>query len=130
VRIFSLIPTTSAAALTTHSPSQNHKMSSSSSYNITLTRTSLTAIPSQPLSMSLFGTLNRFISRLDAAPIDEPQSAVNGAYGFQVLRNTNQDLPLEPWFDFIIGINGRTVVSFLDSQEKGRWAEWMGVAGV
>jgi hypothetical protein len=61
--------------------------------------------------MSLFGTLNRFISRLDAAPLDEGQSKIQGAYGFQVLRNTNQDLPLEPWFDFIIGINGRTVVS-------------------
>jgi len=67
--------------------------------------------PPQPLIMSLFGTLNRFISRLDAAPIDDGQSKIQGAYGFQVLRNTNQDLPLEPWFDFIIGINGRTVVS-------------------
>ncbi|KAF2031879.1 hypothetical protein EK21DRAFT_62250 [Setomelanomma holmii] len=59
--------------------------------------------------MSMFGALNRFISRLDAAPLDEPQSAVNGAYGFQVLKNTNQEVPLEPWFDFIIGINGRTI---------------------
>lgn len=68
--------------------------------------------------MSLFGTLNRFISRLDAAPIDEPQSQIQGAYGFQVLRNTNQELPLEPWFDFIIGINGRTIVSS-ENQELG-----------
>jgi hypothetical protein len=60
--------------------------------------------------MSMFGALNRFISRLDAAPIEEQQSAVNGAYGFQILRNTNQEVPLEPWFDFIIGINGRTIV--------------------
>jgi hypothetical protein len=67
--------------------------------------------PQQHLIMSMFGALNRFISRLDAAPIDEQQSAVNGAYGFQILRNTNQDMPLEPWFDFIIGINGRTIVS-------------------
>ncbi|KAH3961989.1 hypothetical protein HBH51_179470 [Parastagonospora nodorum] len=67
--------------------------------------------PPQPLIMSMFGALNRFISRLDAAPIEEQQSAVNGAFGFQVLRNTNQEVPLEPWFDFIIGINGRTIDS-------------------
>lgn len=60
---------------------------------------------------TMFGALNRFISRLDAAPQDEQQSGVGGAYGFQVLRNTNQEVPLEPWFDFIIGINGRTIVS-------------------
>lgn len=60
---------------------------------------------------SMFGVLNRFISKLDAAPIDEQQSAISGAYGFQVLRNANQEVPLEPWFDFIIGINGRTIVS-------------------
>ncbi|KAI4633299.1 hypothetical protein J4E80_000664 [Alternaria sp. BMP 0032] len=60
--------------------------------------------------MSMFGALNRFISRLDAAPLnEEQQSATNGAYGFQVLRNANLDVPLEPWFDFIIGINGRTI---------------------
>ncbi|KAF2685737.1 hypothetical protein K458DRAFT_442088 [Lentithecium fluviatile CBS 122367] len=58
----------------------------------------------------MFGALNRFISRLDAAP-EEQQSATNGAYGFQVLRNTNPDVPLEPWFDFVIGINGRTIES-------------------
>jgi hypothetical protein len=63
----------------------------------------------------MFGALNRFISRLDAAPPDEQQSAISGAYGFQVLKNTNQEVPLEPWFDFIIGINGRTIVS---KQEK------------
>jgi hypothetical protein len=66
---------------------------------------------SQPFIMSMFGALNRFISRLDAAPIEEQQSSVAGAYGFQILRNTNQEVPLEPWFDFIIGINGRTIVS-------------------
>lgn len=60
---------------------------------------------------TMFGALNRFISRLDAAPQDEQQSGVGGAYGFQVLRNMNQEVPLEPWFDFIIGINGRTIVS-------------------
>jgi hypothetical protein len=82
-------------------------MSSSININPKLPSTS----PPQPLIMSMFGALNRFISRLDAAPIDEQQSAITGAYGFQVLRNANQEVPLEPWFDFIIGINGRTIVS-------------------
>ncbi|KAK4994259.1 hypothetical protein LTR66_005670 [Elasticomyces elasticus] len=57
---------------------------------------------------NVFGALNRFISRLDADPSSQ-KSGTSGAYGFQVLRNTNLDLPLEPWFDFIIGINGRTI---------------------
>lgn len=60
---------------------------------------------------TMFGALNRFISRLDAAPQEQQQSGVGGAYGFQVLRNANQEIPLEPWFDFVIGINGRTIVS-------------------
>ncbi|KAI5797919.1 GRASP55/65 PDZ-like domain-containing protein [Peziza echinospora] len=31
-------------------------------------------------------------------------------YGFQVLRNNNPSLPtIEPWFDFICGINGRQI---------------------
>jgi len=56
----------------------------------------------------MFGALNRFISRLDS---EQPQrSTGSGAYGFQILRNSNVDLPLEPWFDFIVGINGRTIV--------------------
>jgi hypothetical protein len=86
---------------------QNLQMSS----NITTTTYTPTGPQSQPLIMSVFGALNRFISRLDAAPIEEQQSSVAGAYGFQILRNTNQEVPLEPWFDFIIGINGRTIVS-------------------
>lgn len=57
----------------------------------------------------MFGALNRFISRLDAEPQDRDQST-KGAYGFQILRNTNQELSIEPWFDFIIGVNGRTIV--------------------
>lgn len=65
---------------------------------------------------TVFGALNRFISRLDAGPQEEQQSGVGGAHGFQVLRNANQEVPLEPWFDFIIGINGRTIVS---AQQKG-----------
>jgi hypothetical protein len=64
---------------------------------------------SPPLISNMFNVLNRFISKLDAAPIDEQLSSVSGAYGFQVLRNANQEVPLEPWFDFIIGINGRTI---------------------
>ncbi|KAI9736889.1 MAG: hypothetical protein M1818_005940 [Claussenomyces sp. TS43310] len=55
----------------------------------------------------MFNALNRFISRLDS---DSPsQSSTHGTFGFQVLRNKNVDLPLEPWFDFIIGINGRMI---------------------
>lgn len=62
------------------------------------------------LITTMFGALNRFIARLDAAP-EEQASATQGAFGFQVLRNTNAEVALEPWFDFIIGINGRTIVS-------------------
>lgn len=69
----------------------------------------------------MFGALNRFIGRLDAGS-DEHQNGVVGAggaaggnlhnaYGFQVLRSGNREVPLEPWFDFIIGINGRAIVS-------------------
>lgn len=69
---------------------------------------------------SMFGVLNRFISKLDAAPLDDQQSSTNGAYGFQVLRNTNQEVPLEPWFDFVIGINGRTIVSISSLKIKSK----------
>jgi hypothetical protein len=58
----------------------------------------------------MFGALNRFIARLDGEP-QEQNAGIGGACGFQVLRNSNTELPLEPWFDFIIGINGRTLVS-------------------
>jgi len=55
----------------------------------------------------MFNALNRFISRLDA---DSPvQSSNHGAFGFQVLRNKNLELGIEPWFDFIVGINGRMI---------------------
>ncbi|KAH8704884.1 putative Golgi reassembly stacking protein [Talaromyces proteolyticus] len=58
----------------------------------------------------MFGALNRFIGRLDA---ETSQQSSNGpgdnSFGFQVLRNKDPDLPLEPWFDFIIGINGRLI---------------------
>jgi hypothetical protein len=57
----------------------------------------------------MFNALNRFMSRLDGdAPQSRQQAA--GSFGFQVLRNTNLDLPIEPWFDFIVGINGRPIV--------------------
>lgn len=58
----------------------------------------------------MFGALNRFIARLDS---DGPATASRdgyGASGFQVLRNKNADIPIEPWYDFIIGINGRQLV--------------------
>jgi hypothetical protein len=80
--------------------------------------TPTTSTPNTPFISSMFNVLNRFISKLDATPLDEDQSAVSGAYGFQVLRNTNQEVPLEPWFDFIIGINGRTI----DNPDSGLFA--------
>jgi len=55
----------------------------------------------------MFNALNRFISRLDS---DSPsQNSNHGAFGFQVLRNTTVELAIEPWFDFIVGINGRMI---------------------
>ncbi|QPH01020.1 hypothetical protein C2857_005209 [Epichloe festucae Fl1] len=55
----------------------------------------------------MFNALNRFMSRLDG---DQPQRRnEQGSYGFQVLRNTNLELAVEPWFDFIVGINGRPI---------------------
>ena len=30
-------------------------------------------------------------------------------WGFQVLKNKNAQLAIEPWFDFICGINGRQI---------------------
>ncbi|KAL8998063.1 MAG: hypothetical protein Q9169_002831 [Polycauliona sp. 2 TL-2023] len=57
---------------------------------------------------TMFGALNRFISRLDSE--SPSQSSRNGSpYGFQVLRNKNLEIAIEPWYDFIIGINGRRV---------------------
>ncbi|RMZ91294.1 hypothetical protein DV736_g1476, partial [Chaetothyriales sp. CBS 134916] len=61
----------------------------------------------------MFGALNRFIARLDS---DQPaqssaQNPGDNTLGFQVLRNTNKELPLEPWFDFIVGINGHLIES-------------------
>lgn len=62
----------------------------------------------------MFGALNRFIGRLDGEPGQQPRSGPgDNAFGFQVLRNKDPELPLEPWFDFIVGINGHTIVGLL-----------------
>ena len=60
---------------------------------------------------NMFGALNRFIARLDSDPGTQaqPRGLSNHSYGFQVLKNTNSELSLDPWFDFVIGINGRTL---------------------
>lgn len=59
----------------------------------------------------MFGALNRFIGRLDAEPSQQPRNGnADNAFGFQVLRNKDADLPLEPWFDFVVGINGHLIV--------------------
>ena len=58
---------------------------------------------------NLFGTLNRFIARLDSDPGPQAKGPSGNTYGFQVLKNNDSNLALEPWFDFIIGINGRTI---------------------
>ncbi|KAK7987679.1 hypothetical protein PG989_007994 [Apiospora arundinis] len=55
----------------------------------------------------MFNALNRFISRLDGDP--QPRRDQQGGFGFQVLRNANLELSIEPWFDFIVGINGRVI---------------------
>lgn len=57
---------------------------------------------------TMFGALNRFISRLDSESPSQ-SSRDRSAHGFQVLRNKNLEIPIEPWYDFIIGINGRQV---------------------
>lgn len=65
----------------------------------------------------MFGALNRFISRLDSDPNvptqgnSAAQAPSTAGYGFQVLRNTDPSLALEPWFDYIIGINGHNIES-------------------
>ncbi|KAK0729203.1 GRASP55/65 PDZ-like domain-containing protein [Apiosordaria backusii] len=58
----------------------------------------------------MFNALNRFISRLDG---DAPPQAreTHSGFGFQVLRNTNLELSIEPWFDYVVGINGRMIES-------------------
>ncbi|TGJ87791.1 hypothetical protein E0Z10_g975 [Xylaria hypoxylon] len=55
----------------------------------------------------MFNALNRYLSRLDGD--SRPQHSEGQGYGFQVLRNTNLELGVEPWFDFVVGINGRMI---------------------
>ncbi|KAH9996951.1 GRASP55/65 PDZ-like domain-containing protein [Xylariaceae sp. FL0662B] len=58
----------------------------------------------------MFNALNRYLARLDGdARPHQHQQKENRGYGFQVLRNTNLELTVEPWFDFIVGINGRVI---------------------
>lgn len=59
---------------------------------------------------AMFNALNRFISRLDGDAPQQQRQQEQGSFGFQVLRNTNLELTIEPWFDFIVGINGRPIV--------------------
>ncbi|WYZ34610.1 hypothetical protein EsH8_I_000886 [Colletotrichum jinshuiense] len=56
----------------------------------------------------MFNALNRFMSRLDGQQPTQ-QNNREGSFGFQVLRNTNLELNVEPWFDFVVGINGRPI---------------------
>lgn len=58
----------------------------------------------------MFGALNRFISRLDSESPSQSSRHGHPSYGFQVLRNKNQEIAIDPWYDFIIGINGRQIV--------------------
>jgi hypothetical protein len=61
----------------------------------------------------MFGALNRIIGRLDGDSSARPTETglSDTSYGFQILRNSNKDLPLEPWFDFVIGINSHYLVN-------------------
>lgn len=57
----------------------------------------------------MFGALNRFISRLDSEGPSQ-NSRDRSGYGFQVLRNKNPEIPLEPWYDIVVGLNNRQLV--------------------
>ncbi len=59
----------------------------------------------------MFNALNRFISRLDGEA--QPHQKEGPGFGFQVLRNANLELAIEPWFDYVVGINGRMIVCSL-----------------
>lgn len=58
----------------------------------------------------MLGALNRFISRLDSESPSQNSRNGHPSFGFQVLRNKNQEIAIDPWYDFIIGINGRQIV--------------------
>ena len=47
----------------------------------------------------------------DDTPRHQSNQGAGYTYGFQVLRNKNPDLAIEPCFDYIVGINGRDIVS-------------------
>jgi hypothetical protein len=70
----------------------------------------------------MFNVLNKFISVLDSDSASPPsaQSGGDSSYGFQVLRNANKDLPIEPWFDFIVGINGHFIVRVNEFRKPGK----------
>ena len=97
--------------MATAAPTQNHPQHLATQTTQTTQTPAITESPEpqQHVFTSMFGALNRFIARLDAGPEEQNQSSQAG-FGFQVLRNTNPDVPLDPWFDFVIGINGRTIV--------------------
>ncbi|KKA28653.1 hypothetical protein TD95_001868 [Thielaviopsis punctulata] len=57
----------------------------------------------------MFNALNRFISRLDGESPQQAAARQAALFGFQVLRNSTPELPIEPWFDFIVGINYRSI---------------------
>lgn len=67
----------------------------------------------------MFNALNRFMSRLDGDTPQQQRLNEQGSFGFQVLRNTNLELAVEPWFDFIVGINGRPIVHPMTRPETG-----------
>lgn len=58
---------------------------------------------------TMFNALNRFMLRLDGSE-SQKREQEKGAFGFQVLRNTSLELAIEPWFDYLVGINGRPIV--------------------
>ena len=64
----------------------------------------------------MFNALNRIISRLDGDAPSTPKDN-HGAFGFQVLRNETLELAVEPWFDFVVGINGRMIVCSASLQQ-------------
>ncbi|KAL8930471.1 MAG: hypothetical protein Q9208_000655 [Pyrenodesmia sp. 3 TL-2023] len=66
---------------------------------------------------TMFGALNRFISRLDSESPSQ-NSRDRSGYGFQVLRNKNPEIPLEPWYDIVVGLNNRQ----LDSADPNLFA--------
>lgn len=54
--------------------------------------------------------LKKFLPVAEEAP-----RGFGAGFGFQVLKNTSPLLEIEPWFDYICGINGRPIVSPLHS---------------